>query len=69
MELPAQPNHLQMWMEQAQQRAEVIRQRMAWVEERRRELWRRMDGLEGTPARVRRAEALEIDPVTVYPLV
>jgi hypothetical protein len=45
---------------------------MAWVEERRRELWRRMDDLEAA-GRVgstfsARAEAAEIDSVPVYPL-
>ena len=71
MELPPQPPHLGFLMEQAETRAEVIRMRMAWVEERRRELWRRMDrlaattNLAGVPAR---AEAPEIDPVPVYPL-
>ncbi|MFL5384753.1 MAG: hypothetical protein ACJ8GN_19695 [Longimicrobiaceae bacterium] len=73
MDRTAQPKHLRTLMEQAQQRAELIRGRIAWVDERRRELWRRMDELEAATGRVgsrfsARAEAAEIDPVPVYPL-
>ena len=74
MEPPVTPVGLDHLLEQARERAEVIRLRMAWVEERRRELWRRMDllaaarGRTGSAFGTARAEAAEIDPVRVYPL-
>jgi hypothetical protein len=64
MELPVRPSHLHQLIAEAEKRRELIRLRMAWVEERRRELWRRMDSLEATSPRVR----VEIDPVPTYPL-
>jgi hypothetical protein len=50
MKKPRLDGHMQEVLEQARLRQQVIRARIEWTEERRRDLWRRMDALRGVPA-------------------
>jgi len=76
MEKPARPSHLHVLIATAEKRREAIRERMAWVEERRRELWRRIDEREAAPDGPAAVVSLpagggaaESDPVPVFPLL